>query len=369
MAENELMTEGEHVMTVCNACRYCEGFCAVWRAMEYRRDFAAGDLNYLANLCHDCSECYYACQYAPPHEWAINAPLTFARIRGRSYEQYAWPGALASAFRANGLVVSLVSVLALILFMFGVVQLQGGKTLSTAVPGGNFFQIVPHGVIVATFGIVGLFSALALVIGLVRFCRDIGEQVPDLLNPSTLTLAVKEVLRLEYLDGGGWGCAYPGEESSPLRRWFHHFTFYGFLLCFASTTVGATYHYVFHRTAPYGYTSFPVIHGILGGIGLLLGPAGLLALKSSRNRDITDEKQSGTDTAFLVLLLLTSATGLLLLVMRETSAMGLLLVIHLGIVMALFLMLPYGKFVHGIYRFAALAKYALERKRKQTLGV
>ncbi len=33
--------------------------------------------------------------------------------------------------------------------------------------------------------------------------------------------------------------------------------------------------------------------------------------------------------------------------------------------MALFLTLPYGKFVHGIYRFAALIKYALERERPQ----
>jgi citrate/tricarballylate utilization protein len=31
--------------------------------------------------------------------------------------------------------------------------------------------------------------------------------------------------------------------------------------------------------------------------------------------------------------------------------------------MALFVSLPYGKFVHGIYRGAALVKYALERRR------
>ncbi|MCK7514040.1 MAG: hypothetical protein MZV70_65185 [Desulfobacterales bacterium] len=35
---------------------------------------------------------------------------------------------------------------------------------------------------------------------------------------------------------------------------FHHFTFYGFLLCFASTTVAAIYDYVFGWPAPYGYT-------------------------------------------------------------------------------------------------------------------
>ena len=105
-----------------------------------------------------------------------------------------------------------------------------------------------------------------------------------------------------------------------------------------------------------------------GGIGLLVGPAGLLTLKWRRNRDITDDSQTGMDTAFLGLLFLTSASGLLLLVLRETAAIGVLTVVHLGIVMALFLTLPYGKFVHSIFRAASMVKYALERKRKQIIG-
>ena len=69
------------------------------------------------------------------------------------------------------------------------------------------------------------------------------------------------------------------------------------------------------------------------------------------------------DTAFIVMLLLSGLTGLALLVLRDTAAMGLLLAVHLGVVLALFVTLPYGKFVHGLYRFAALAKYACEMKR------
>ena len=69
------------------------------------------------------------------------------------------------------------------------------------------------------------------------------------------------------------------------------------------------------------------------------------------------------DIAFLLLLLLASASGLLLLALRENTKMPELLVVHLGIVMALFVTLPYGKFVHAIYRSAALVKYALERAR------
>ena len=40
-----------------------------------------------------------------------------------------------------------------------------------------------------------------------------------------------------------------------------------------------------------------------------------------------------------------------------------LLIVHLGIVLALFLTLPYGKFVHGLYRVAALAVDARDRAR------
>jgi citrate/tricarballylate utilization protein len=64
-----------------------------------------------------------------------------------------------------------------------------------------------------------------------------------------------------------------------------------------------------------------------------------------------------------VLLLLVSATGLALVFLRETRAMGVLLAVHLGVVLALFLTLPYGKFVHALYRFAALVRFHLERRR------
>jgi len=107
----------------------------------------------------------------------------------------------------------------------------------------------------------------------------------------------------------------------------------------------------------------PVALGASGGFGLIVGPLGLLWLKARRDPALASPPQTGMDVAFAVLLLLTSFTGLLLLALRNTAAMGTLLAMHLGTVMALFLTLPYGKFVHAVYRYAALVRHHLERKR------
>ncbi|MFZ1920033.1 MAG: tricarballylate utilization protein TcuB, partial [Xanthobacteraceae bacterium] len=69
-----------------------------------------------------------------------------------------------------------------------------------------------------------------------------------------------------------------------------------------------------------------------------------------------------SDYALLFLLLLAAVTGLLLLALRDTSAMAVVLAVHLGFIFALFVMLPYSKFVHAAYRSAALLEAAVERR-------
>ena len=63
MQETDAIAEARRNMEICNACRYCEGYCAVFPAMELRREFTAPDLGYLANLCHGCRGCFYAVSY------------------------------------------------------------------------------------------------------------------------------------------------------------------------------------------------------------------------------------------------------------------------------------------------------------------
>ncbi|HET7889069.1 MAG TPA: tricarballylate utilization protein TcuB, partial [Bradyrhizobium sp.] len=194
------------------------------------------------------------------------------------------------------------------------------------------------------------------------FWRDIGEPVGMRSDAKSLVQAIRDAGELRYLDGGGVGCFNEDERPTDRRRIYHHFTFYGFLLCFASTCVATLYHYLLAREAPYAWWDLPVVLGTVGGVGLLIGPIGLLMEKSIRDSALVDANSSGMDAAFTLMLFLTGLTGLALLLWRETSVMGALLALHLGVVFALFITLPYGKFVHGLYRFAALVRYARERR-------
>src|SRR5262245_61421107 len=106
-ASDDAVAEVTRQMTICNACRYCEGFCAVFPAMTRRLEFTPATVHYLANLCHNCGACLHACQYAPPHEFAVNVPRAMARVRALTYETYAWPAVFGSAYRRNGLAVAL----------------------------------------------------------------------------------------------------------------------------------------------------------------------------------------------------------------------------------------------------------------------
>jgi len=362
-----LAKEGERIFTICNACRYCEGYCAVFPAMERRMEFSTGDMSYLANLCHNCGECYHACQFSPPHEFNLNVPQTLAQIRTEAYEQYAWPQPLARAFQRSGVGTAIGLVVALVIVMFLAASSLAGDRLFAAIAGGDFYQVIPHQVMVTTFGAVGLFVLLALVIACARAWRHIDEPIGELAKPFAWREALSDAFSLRYLHGGGAGCSETDIKRSKARRLAHHFTFYGFLLCFAATSVGTLYHYGLGLPAPYPYLSLPKVLGTLGGIGLLIGPPTLWWLRGRADPGTVDAGSKGPGDALILLLFLTSLTGLILMLARGTSALGLLLVVHLAIVMALFVTIPYGKFVHGFYRLLALLKYAVERRRPMTI--
>jgi citrate/tricarballylate utilization protein len=368
MRETEAVERARHEMEVCNACRYCEGFCAVFPAVELRREFSAGDLSYLANLCHNCRGCYYACQYAPPHEWGINVPRTLAEVRAQSYAEYAWPPALARAFDRNGTLVSLLTALGLALVLILTMTLNSPATLFLARPVApdTFYAVIPLWAMQVVALVTFLFALFAMGMGARNFWREAGA--PDGIGVGGAMHGLWDILTLRNLGGGGHGCNDNSERFSMTRRWLHHGMFYGFMLCFAATCVGFVYHTFLGRPAPYPFISAPVLLGTVGGVLLAIGCIGLFAMKLVDDPMPAVRRLLGGDVALLVLLALAALSGLALLGLRATGAMGVALAIHLGFILALFVALPYSKMVHGVYRSAALLRWGAERKLKPAGG-
>jgi citrate/tricarballylate utilization protein len=226
---------------------------------------------------------------------------------------------------------------------------------------------MPEATMIAITGAAFMLAVLALSVGLFNFWRDTKNGMT--VRASSLVEALGDTLSLRNLGGGGDGCNNKDEAFSQTRRYFHHSLFYGFLFCFASTCAAAFYEHVLGRLPPYPLTSLPVLLGTVGGVGMLIGIAGLVQIKATADAAPVSKLLVDIDYCFLILLFVAAATGLLLLGFRGTSAMSLLLALHLGVIVAVFLMLPYCKFVHGVYRAAALIRSAAERPRRASGAV
>jgi citrate/tricarballylate utilization protein len=361
-APSQAMQDAWRQMQVCNACRYCESYCAVFPAMAMRRSFSEGDLTHLANLCHGCKGCYHACQYAPPHPFEINIPATFAQIRQESYATHAWPAPMGRLFERNGTVVALAAALIVTLVLLATVALKDPAVLYTPQTGqGAFFRIIPLWLINLLAGATFGYAILAMTMGGIRYWRGTAGGAGPMPTAAAVDTAV-DILTLRNLGGGGHGCNDLDDSFAMHRRWLHQAMFYGFMLCFAATCTGAVYHHVLGWHSPHAFWSLPVQLGTWGGVLLCIGTAGLIWVKVITDPVPVARQLRGGEYAMLVLLFLVGSTGLLLLALRHTGAMGMLLALHFGLVLALFVAMPYSKMVHGVYRGLALLRHARERR-------
>lgn len=363
--ETDAMRDARRQMAICNACRYCESYCAVFPAMTMRREFGAGDLTHLANLCHGCKGCYHACQYAPPHAFNVNVPATFAQLRQESYAAHAWPAPIGRLFERNGTVVSLIVAVLVTLVLLATVTVQDPAVLWTPQRGpGAFFRVIPLWLINLLAGATFAFAVLAMTVGGVRYWRGTAGGAGAPASAAASRDATTDILTLRNLGGGGHGCNDLDDSFAQHRRWLHQAMMYGFLLCFAATCTGAVYHHVFGWRSPHAFLSLPVQFGTWGGVLLCIGTAGLVWVKTVTDPGPVAKRLIGGEYAMLILLFLVGATGLLLLAVRHTGAMGITLALHFGLVLALFVAAPYSKLVHGVYRGLALLRHAREKRAR-----
>ena len=353
--QTDLLTEARRQAEICNACRYCEGYCSVFPALHRERAFSDGDLTQLANLCHNCRGCYYACQYTAPHAFDLNLPKALAELRQDSWKDHAWPRGFAHLFDRSGGAIALGLVL-------GFALLFAAAQLLQPAAGDGFYAYMSHTLMVAIFAPTFVLPLLALAVSLRRYWRTVDGPRVALAD---IGAAMRSAGQMKNLSGGhGDGCNFEDEDRfTHARRHAHQAVLFGFLLCFASTSSGTVLHYLFGLEAPYAWYSLPKLLGVPGGVLLCAGSAWLAWLKTKADPNLGAAKAWGGEMAFVLLLFAVGFTGLALYALTGTGAVGWMLPLHLGTVLTLFLLTPYSKMAHGFYRMTALTKEAATQAR------
>ncbi len=350
--------EATRQLNVCNSCRYCEGYCSAFQALTRYRSFDKPTVSHIANLCHNCRGCYYACQYTEPHEFALNIPALLADVRAQNWEQHIKPARLSKIMQTRAWPYVVITLVFMMFFSLGI-----GVSWVSSVP---FYSAISHNVLISLFLPLFFLPWIAVFFGIRDYWKSVGGSRVTL---SDLKHAVGSAASMKQLSGGqGQGCNYESAERyTQLRRWAHQATMYGFLFCFVSTSLGTLYHYFLNLPAPYPFFSLPKLFGVVGGVLLSAGTAALFMLKRQSDSALGSSTRAAGEYAFVVLLFLVSTTGLLLYASSGTVTASAWLIIHLAFIATFFITMPYSKMVHGFFRLAALCRES-QIKRLSSAG-
>ena len=213
---DELFTEAERQLNICNSCRYCEGYCAVFPALERRTLLDAGDITQLANLCHDCRACFHACMYAPPHEFAVDPPRILSAVRLASYDRYVpsvsglrpgWSRGWSARLTAGVLVALVLLVVVGVTEGLGALWRLGGP-----------YQVIPYPALLVVVLLPTVCSAAVLLRGLALYWRAVHGPLRGLADWRALGTALAAAVRLRNMRGGGEECYPPADDPSPAFR-------------------------------------------------------------------------------------------------------------------------------------------------------
>lgn len=356
-----LFAEAERQLDVCNACRYCEGLCAVFPALARGPELDADRISQLANLCHDCRACFDACMYATPHAFAVNVPAALGAIRAEDYRRYLWPSQVPRLFRGRVGLIAGNALAAVVVLVAALINVGPAGLIAGHEGAAGPYELLPYPVILVLLLLPSLFALAVFGLAARTYLRVSRLSLRAVRLPA-LTGAVWSAASLRYLRGGGADCYYPRDDQpSPSRRLLHGAVAYGFGLCAVSTIAAGIMQDIIGSQPPYPVVSVPVMSGVVGGVSLLVGCVGLFLLKLSSSEVTSVAEMTIKDYGLIAGLAFLSATGLLTLLLRDTPAFGLVFLVHLSAVIAAFALAPYSKFAHVLFRFLALLQDTMER--------
>jgi ferredoxin len=372
----ELRRFGATDISACFNCGVCSAICPLSAdgASFPRRMSRYAQLGLRDNLlaspelwsCYGCSECTESCPTkADPAAFMAAA----RRYAVASYDRTHLAYLLAtSRLFAGVFIVALVALLAG--FMYSV----HGPTDAASM---SFFTFIPSE-FVHTLGIVVMaVMGVAMAVGLFEMVRHVRHNpMPSAAKTPGRRAAVARAADAAFYAVGTEALAQTrfrkecadattaadGAPARPwyLQRWFIHFaTMWGFLGLLGATMLDYGLELLGLKAVGAAVPIwYPVrLLGTLAGAALIYGTS-VLIVRRLRKSDRSSQHSTTSDWSFLLLLWVAGMTGFVLelaLYLPQAPAWGYpMFLVHVGVAMALVLLVPFGKFAHVLYRPIAL---------------
>lgn len=343
----DVLDEAKRQYDICNACRYCEGYCPVWEAMSLRTIIKRRDVLYFALLCYDHKDCYYACPYISPHYFALNIPSINRQVRLRTYNETI-PKPLSQHKTLTLVLLSIPIILSWVYFAL----IHSELTYPI-----DFYRLVPYPILIIAGFMTLVFSISILTYQSVKYISmTFNEGLWQFLRrrASALLPTLLDLLAHRWF----YPLHIPPDRESRIRFYAHVLIFYGFLLDVVSTVLGAIYQDILGIQPPFPIISPVVITGTVGGVMLIIGAT--ISIAKSPSKVGTEEVRLS------IMVLLVALTGMLVLTMRFFPLIPPLifygtLLTHLDLVYILFTYAPLTTTIsHVILRPITLLNYNYE---------
>ena len=164
-------------------------------------------------------------------------------------------------------------------------------------------------------------------------------------NNIAIVAGLKRETGIMVVIGGGTGCKVPWENNKYFRLTAHSLVFFGFIVALISISF---YPNIF------GYIG---IVYFLGSLAISIGTVALIYIHITEDRGSRSQKQSSLDYAFTVLLFFAGITGVLIPILIGTDWFNWNFLIHDALMAVVFLIAPFSKFIHPVFRLISLIKY------------